>query len=91
MANTKSAAKSARQSARKRDLNAGVITAIKTEQKKFRKALVDGNTDVAKSEFVMLTSALDKAAKRGIIHINVADRRKSRLTKALVKANAPVQ
>jgi len=88
MANTKSAAKSARQSASKRELNAGVITGLKTETKKFRKALVEGNADVAKAEFVKLTSDLDKAAKRGIIHSNVADRRKSRLTKALVKAKA---
>ncbi|MEI6279810.1 MAG: 30S ribosomal protein S20 [Verrucomicrobiae bacterium] len=85
MANTKSAAKSARQSARKRELNAGVITSLKTEQKKFRKAIAEGKTDAAKSGFVKLTSDLDKAAKRGIIHRNVADRRKSRLTKALVK------
>ncbi len=84
MANTKSAAKSARQSVRRREINAGVITGIKTEQKKFRKAIADGNKDAAKVELVELTSALDKAAKRGIIHKNVADRRKSRLTKALV-------
>ncbi len=88
MANTKSAAKSARQNVRKRELNAGVITALKTEQKKFRKAIADGKSDVAKSEFVKLTSDLDKAAKRGIIHRNVADRKKSRLTKALVKVKA---
>ena len=91
MANTKSAAKSARQSARKRQLNAGVIAGIKTEQKKFRKALAEGKADVAKSEFVQLTSDLDKAAKRGIIHRNVADRRKSRLTKALVKGKEPAK
>ncbi len=86
MANTKSAAKSARQSARKRELNAGVITGLKTEQKKFRKAIADGKPDVAKVELVKLTSDLDKAAKRGMIHRNVADRKKSRLAKALVKA-----
>jgi len=88
MANTKSAAKSARQSVRRREINAGVITGIKTEQKKFRAALAGGKPDVARAEFVKLTSALDKAAKRGIIHSNVADRRKGRLTKALVKAKA---
>jgi small subunit ribosomal protein S20 len=88
MANTKSAAKSARQSVRRREINAGVITGIKTQQKKFRAALSEGKADVARSEFVKLTSALDKAAKRGIIHGNVADRRKGRLNKALVKAKA---
>ena len=88
MANTKSASKSARQSVRRREINAGVITGIKTQQKKFRTALSEGKADVARTEFVKLTSALDKAAKRGIIHGNVADRRKGRLNKALVKAKA---
>lgn len=88
MANTKSAAKSARKSVRRRERNAGVITGLKTEQKKFRTALAEGKTDAAKAEFVKLTSALDKAAKRGVIHRNVADRKKSRLTKALSKAKA---
>ncbi|TSA30212.1 MAG: 30S ribosomal protein S20 [Verrucomicrobiaceae bacterium] len=85
MANTKSAAKSARQTLRRRERNSGVITGLKSEQKKFRKALADGKPDVVKAEFVKLTSALDKAAKRGVIHRNVADRKKSRLTKALSK------
>ena len=88
MANTKCAAKSARQSVRRRVINAGVITGLKTEQKKFRAALAEGKPEVAREEFVKLTSALDKAAKRGIIHSNVADRRKGRLNKALVKAKA---
>ncbi len=88
MANTKSAAKSARQNVRRRDRNQGIITGLKTEQKKLRKALADGKTDVAKAEFAKLASALDKAAKRGVIHKNVANRKKSRLTKALAAKKA---
>jgi len=88
MANTKSAAKSARTSLVRRDRNASVITALKTEQKKLLKALSDGQADAAKESFVRLTSALDKAAKRGVIHSNVADRRKSRFTKALLAVKA---
>ena len=42
----------------------------------------------AKTEFDGLSSALDKAAKRGIIHRNVANRRKSRLNKAVIAAKA---
>jgi ribosomal protein S20 len=34
----------------------------------------------------LLTSAIDKAAKRGIIHRNAARRRKERLTRALATA-----
>jgi small subunit ribosomal protein S20 len=50
--------------------------------------LADGTADAAQAELAKLTSSLDKAAKRGIIHKNVADRKKSRLTKALVKTKA---
>lgn len=85
MANTKSAAKSARQNVRRRKINAGVITGIKTEQKKFQTVLSEGKADVVREEFSRLTSVLDKAVKRGVIHRNVADRRKSRLGKALAR------
>jgi len=88
MANTKSAAKSARQSVRRRERNAGVITALKSEQKKLRKALGEGKSDVAKAGLTKLSSSLDKAAKRGIIHPNAANRRKSRLNKALAAKKA---
>ncbi len=83
MANTKSAAKSARQSLRRRARNAAATSALKGQQKKVRKALTSGDASVAKSEYQKLSSALDKAAKRGTIHRNVANRRKARLNKAL--------
>ena len=73
---------------RRREINAGVITGLKTGRRKFRTAVSEGKTEAARAEFVKLTSALDKAAKRGIIHGNVADRQKSRLTKALARTKA---
>lgn len=88
MANTKSAAKSARQSLRRRVRNTSVLTSLKSEQKKLRKTLAEGKTEAAKAGFAGLSSSLDKAAKRGIIHPNAANRRKSRLNKALAKAKA---
>jgi small subunit ribosomal protein S20 len=88
MANTKSAEKSARQSLQRNARNVSVITAIKTRQKKFRATIASGNAEGAKTEFDELSSALDKAAKRGIIHRNVANRRKGRLNKALVAAKS---
>jgi small subunit ribosomal protein S20 len=86
MANTKSAEKSARQSDKRHVRNTGVITAIKSRQKKLRAVISSGDTAAAKVEFDALSSALDKAAKRGIIHRNVANRRKSRLNKAVITA-----
>jgi len=88
MANTKSAEKSARQSLKRNARNVPVITAIKTQQKKYRATIASGNVAVAKTEFDALSSALDKAAKRGIIHRNVANRRKGRLNKALIAAKS---
>ena len=56
---------------------------LKSGQRKFRAAIAAGKLDVAKSEYVKVSSALDKAAKRGIIHKNSADRRKSAFNRAL--------
>ena len=83
MANIKSAAKRARQGVVLRAHNASVLSALKSGQKKFRTALAAGKLDDAKSEYVKVSAALDKAAKRGIIHKNSADRRKSAFNRAL--------
>jgi small subunit ribosomal protein S20 len=83
MANIKSAAKRARQGVARRARNTTVISALKSGQKKVRTAVAAGKLDEAKSEFARISAALDKAAKRGIIHKNSADRRKSALNRAL--------
>jgi ribosomal protein S20 len=45
------------------------------------------STEAASSDQIRsLLSAIDKAAKRGIIHENAANRRKARLNKALAAA-----
>jgi len=88
MANTKSAAKSARQNVRRSERNASELASLKTGQKKLNKVLADGKADEAKAEFVKFSSALDKAAKRGVIHGNLANRKKSRISKALAKKKA---
>ena len=86
MANIKSAKKRALQSERRRAKNSSVITALKSSQKKLKTALAGGKAEEAREEFKKLTSSLDKAAKRGIIHKNSANRKKGLLTKALKKA-----
>lgn len=78
MANTKSAAKRARQTARRSLRNRTVVTRLRTMQKTVR-------SEQARSidQIRALVSAIDKAAKRGIIHPNAANRRKARLNKTL--------
>lgn len=81
MANTKSAAKRARQRAGRSLRNTSVLTRLRTLQKG---AVGQGKPDPNRIRAVI--SAIDKAAKRGIIHCNAANRRKARLNKALAAA-----
>ncbi|GAB4181499.1 MAG: 30S ribosomal protein S20 [Terrimicrobiaceae bacterium] len=83
MANIKSAAKRARQSERRNQKNSSVISALKTSQKRLQSALGAGKAEEARKEFQSFSSSLDKAAKRGIIHKNAADRRKGSFNRAL--------
>jgi small subunit ribosomal protein S20 len=79
MANTQSAAKRARQSLSRAIQNRSVRTRLRTLQKRVR-----ANTTPDAEEIRGLVAALDKAAKRGIIHRNAADCRKARLNALLV-------
>ena len=79
MANTKSAAKRARQNVRRTLRNRSAITRLRGMQKRTRSTDKPDPSDVRS-----LISAIDKAAKRGIIHRNAARRRKARLNKLLV-------
>lgn len=81
MANTKSAAKRARQSAARSLHNRSVRTRLRSLQKGARSA-----AKPAAEEIHTLISSIDKAAKRGIIHRNAANRRKAHLNKLLATA-----
>lgn len=78
MANTKSAAKRARQTTQRSLRNRSVVTHLRTLQKRARSA-----EKADAGQIRSLISAIDKAAKRGIIHRNAANRRKARLARAL--------
>ena len=80
MANTKSAAKRSRQSLARAGHNRGTRTRLRTLQKR-----VGGAAKPDAEQIHLLISALDKAAKRGIIHRNAADRRKARLNALLAR------
>ncbi len=81
MANSKSASKRARQNPRRTLRNRSVITNLRSLTKRHAAGAKPEETRA-------LVSALDKAAKRGVIHKNVANRRKARLNKAAGKASA---
>lgn len=85
MANTRSAAKRARQAERRTLRNKSVLTGLKRQQKRLAEAVASGDQAKAQIALNMLASRLDKAAKRGIVHRNLANRRKSRAAKLLAK------
>ena len=81
MANTKSAAKRARQNARRTVRNRSVLTRLR----KMQKGSASAGTVPDSGQVRLLISAVDKAAKRGIIHKNTAIRRKAKLGRLLRK------
>lgn len=85
MANTKSAAKRARQITRRTAVNQRSLTAVKNQLKGVRSALKAGKKDEAKAAAARFVSTIDKAAKNGRVHRNAANRLKSRLNKAQAK------
>ncbi len=81
MANKKSAAKRARQTEKRTFENRRVTSAIKTQIKKLRADVADGNKKESKEDLIVASSMLDKAVKTGRIHRNQANRQKSRLNR----------
>ena len=86
VANTKSAIKRIRSSARKRKTNQVYRSRARTFVRKTRNLIAAG--DLAEAEVMVhkAASALDKAAQKGVIHQNNAARRKSRLMRQLNQA-----
>ncbi len=84
-----SAIKRSRQGDIRHARNTSVLSRLKTDEKKLRAALVS-SPDEVKALFESFISALDKAAKQGVIHKNAADRKKSRLNIRLAGGAAPV-
>jgi small subunit ribosomal protein S20 len=88
VANTKSAAKRARQSIKRHDRNKAVISAVRTAVRSAREAIA--RKDAAKIDTLMreAASALDKAVAKGVLHKRNASRRSSRLAAAAYAAKA---
>ena len=87
MANTKSASKRARQTSVRSLRNRSVLTRLR----KMQKGVSGAAAKPEAKDVQAMISAIDKAAKRGIIHKNAAKRRKARLNKSLLApvASAP--
>ncbi len=80
MPNHKSAEKRQRQNVKRRDINRGNRTRLRTEIKRLRAALDGGDKDTLLTVYAATVSAIDKSVNKGALHRNAAARYKSRLT-----------
>ena len=58
-------------------------SALKTSIKKFESAVAAGDKEAAKQAYGVAVKKLDKAAAKGLVHKNMAARKKSQFTRAL--------
>jgi small subunit ribosomal protein S20 len=87
MANSKQAAKRAKQADKQRAANAGLRTQLRSAIKKVQKAIAAGDAKAAEAALRTEQSTIDAIADKRIIHKNKAARHKSRLAQQ-VKALA---
>lgn len=87
MPNTKSAERRARVSVRRQARNKSVKSNLRTQEKNYRALVATDKKDDAAKALRTAVSAIDKAAKRGVIPKGRADRKKSRLARKLNAAN----
>ena len=88
MAITKGAEKAVRSSERKRVFNIRRNNVMREVVKNIKKSLMVGKGDEAKKMLPAAYKAIDKAAKRGVIKVNTAARKKSRLSSAIKKSTS---
>ena len=80
MPNHKSAEKRVRQSEKRRMINRGHKTKVRTYIKKLRAALDSGKGEDIQKVLPETISVIDKSVQKGVLHKNAAARYKSRLT-----------
>ena len=83
MPSSSSAAKRHRQSLTNRLRNRSYKSQLKTRAKIFLAAVSENDKENAQSEYRTLSSMLDRAVSKGILHKNTAARKKSRMYKIL--------
>lgn len=83
MPNIKSAIKRTKTIEKRRAQRASQKSDLRSAVKSFEKAVAANDVDTAKSALLVAVKKLDKAATKGLIHKNAANRHKSRLMKKL--------
>lgn len=88
MANHKSAEKRMRQTERRNEVNRRNRSRLRTQLKKLRAAIADGDAAEAQTLLPETVSLIDKSIQKGILHPNAAARYKSRLTSSVSQIEA---
>ena len=88
MAHHASALKQMRQGVKHRERNRKNVSQLKTQVRKLRAAIAKGDAKEAAATLAETVSAIDRAAKKGVVHDNAAARYKSRLTRRVNALNA---
>jgi len=81
VANIKSQIKRIRTNEKARLRNKAVKSELKTHVRHVREAIAAGDKEAAAAALVVASKQLDKAASKGVIHLNQAANRKSALAK----------
>lgn len=81
MANIKSQLKRIKTNEKARLRNKAVKSSLKTSIRKFREAADAGERETALEAMTVAARQLDKAAGKGVIHVNQAANRKSAMAK----------
>ncbi|GAA4706004.1 30S ribosomal protein S20 [Brevibacillus fulvus] len=90
MPNIKSAIKRTKQIEKRRAQRASQKSDLRSAVRSFEKAVAANDVELAKSTLLVAVKKLDKAATKGLIHKNAANRQKSRLMKKMNTLTAPV-
>jgi small subunit ribosomal protein S20 len=77
-----------RQSEKRRARNRKNLSQLKTQLKKLRAAIAEGNAAAASQLLPATEAEIDKAAKKGVVHDNAAARYKSRLARRVSATGA---
>ena len=89
MANTKSAKKAARQTARRTGVNRVGRTQLKSSVRKVEEAIASGNKETAAAALKEAEPIIVRSAQKGVVHRKMASRKVSRLAKRVGAMGSP--
>lgn len=91
MAHHRSAKKRIRQTAKRTAVNRNRMSRVKTFVRKVEDALASGNYDEARTAFSQAEPELRRGVGKGVLHLNTAARKISRLSRRVKALGVPAE